>query len=310
MSVIKSFSVSDVNGEAGDMFYIQHGSQNFTIIDCCLVEENQDTIVREIEKMREGKAITRFMSTHPDEDHICGLQFLDKQLELLNFYCVENQAKKPDPSDSFKHYCRLRDDPKKHYYVYAGCRRKWMNDNDPNDGQNYGCSGINFLWPNTANEDFQNALSLAANGKAYNNLSPIFTYSLNNGVTAMWMGDIEKDFLDMIKGEVKWPKVDILFAPHHGRDSGKVPKDVLEQINPQVIVIGEAPSQFLNYYPGYNTITQNSSGDIVFECDGGKIHVFVGRANYSYDTSFLTDEKRVNSSYGYYLGSFKAREVM
>ena len=36
MSIIKSFSVCDDNGEAGDMFYIKHNSSNFTIIDCCL----------------------------------------------------------------------------------------------------------------------------------------------------------------------------------------------------------------------------------------------------------------------------------
>lgn len=36
MSIIKSFSVHDDNGEDGDMFYIKHGTSNFTIIDCCL----------------------------------------------------------------------------------------------------------------------------------------------------------------------------------------------------------------------------------------------------------------------------------
>ena len=82
--IIKSFAVSDENGEPGDMFYIKHASSNFT-----------------------------------------------------------------------------------------------MNDNDKNDGKNYGSSGINFLWPNTSDENFKKAKSLAAEGKAYNNLSPIFTYELN-----------------------------------------------------------------------------------------------------------------------------------
>ncbi len=30
MSIVKSFSVGD-----GDMFYIEHNSDSFTIIDCC-----------------------------------------------------------------------------------------------------------------------------------------------------------------------------------------------------------------------------------------------------------------------------------
>ena len=41
MSIIKSFSVTDTNGEPGDMFYIQHGTSNFTIIDCCLNNDKE-----------------------------------------------------------------------------------------------------------------------------------------------------------------------------------------------------------------------------------------------------------------------------
>ena len=37
MTVIKSFSVG-----LGDMFYILHGSDNFTIIDCNLTGERDD----------------------------------------------------------------------------------------------------------------------------------------------------------------------------------------------------------------------------------------------------------------------------
>jgi len=52
-------------------------------------------------------------------------------------------------------------------------------------------------------------------------------------------------------------KGNILFAPHHGRDSGKIPKSMLDKLKPDIIIIGEAPSANLNYYQGYNTITQN-----------------------------------------------------
>ena len=123
-SVIKSFSVCDKNGEQGDMFYIQHGTSNFTIIDCCLNDDTQDKIVDEIVDKKSGKNITRFISTHPDEDHICGLEFLDKKIGIVNFYCVENEAIKDDESDSFKHYCKLRDDKDKHYFLSKGCKRK------------------------------------------------------------------------------------------------------------------------------------------------------------------------------------------
>ena len=305
--IIKSFAVRDENGQPGDMFYIKHGSSNFTIIDCCIVSDNREEIVQEIIRESKNKDITRFISTHPDEDHICGLPYLDEKINILNFYCVDNKATKSDPSESFEHYCKLRDNKEKHYFVYKDCTRKWMNDNDKNDGKNYGSSGINFLWPDTSDNNFIEAQKLAEEGKAYNNLSPIFTYELNRNIKVMWMGDMEDDYLEKIKDQVKWTDVDILFAPHHGRKSGKVLAEVLKKLAPHIVVIGEAPSKDLDYYRGYNTITQNSAGNIVFECGEDKVHVYVSDDDYKYDTSFLNDEGVKNSKLGNYLGSFKPK---
>ena len=298
MSIVKSFSVGE-----GDMFYILHNSSNFTIIDCFLDKTNKDTIVNEIIEKRKNKNITRFISTHPDEDHIGGLEYLDSKLGILNFYCVENSAIKLDESDDFKYYCNLRDGDHR-YYVYKGCKRKWMNDNDENDGKNYGSAGINFLWPITDNEDYKEALENVAVGKEYNNVSPIFTYSMQNNVEIMWMGDMEHSFLEKIKDKIEWPEVDILFAPHHGRDSSKVSSDVLNKLNPHIIVIGEAPSEHLNYYDGYNTITQNSAGDIVFNCKNGIVDVYISKESYAYSTDFLDDKSKEDITLGNYIGSF------
>ena len=305
-SVIKSFSVCDKNGEQGDMFYIKHGTSNFTIIDCCLNDDTQDDIVDEIIEKKKGKNITRVISTHPDEDHICGLEYLDEKIDIVNFYCVENSATKEDESESFKHYCKLRDDSKKSYYVYKGCKRKWMNDYNSDDPNDNGCAGINFLWPVTSNSDYTDALQKAADGTAFNNISPIFTYKLNGGVKVMWMGDMEHDFLEKIKDKILWEEIDILFAPHHGRESGKVSSDILKKIKPKIIVIGEAPSQHLNYYSGYSTITQNSAKDITFKCEAGKVHVYVSSSSYSVD--FLKNEGYKSTSTEYYIGSFDTKE--
>ena len=108
--------------------------------------------------------------------------------------------------------------------------------------------------------------------------------------------------MERIQDKLDLPPVDILFAPHHGRDSGKVPQKLLKQMSPKIIVIGEAPSGHLNYYRGYNTITQNSAGDIVFECDTKQVHVYVSSDSYGVD--FLTDCGRTNS-YGYYIGTLE-----
>lgn len=291
MSIVKSFSVGD-----GDMFYIKHGSDNFSVIDCFMNEENQEDIVNEIINESNGKGIKRFISTHPDEDHIQGIKYLNENWPIYNFYCVKNEAKKDDVTESFEEYCNLRDGDKA-FYVKKGCSRKWMNISDDERGS----AGISFLWPNTDNEEFKKVLESVKEGGSPNNLSPIFRYSC--GAKFMWMGDIESDFLTNVSDEIVFPEVDVLFAPHHGRGSGKVPKEILEILKPQIIVIGEAPSEYLDYYNGYNTITQNSAGDIIFDVDDKNVDVYVGKSNYSVD--YLTDNKR--AKFSNYIGSFEAR---
>ena len=169
MSIIKSFSVGN-----GDMFYIEHGSDNFSIIDCNLDSEQKEEIMDEICKIGGSKGIMRFISTHPDEDHFHGIEYFDERFHIYNFYCVKNEATKTDDSESFKHYCSLRDDTKKAFYIYKGCSRKWMNQNS----EERRCSGINILWPDTENTQFKEQLKIAKDGGNANNISPIIKYSL------------------------------------------------------------------------------------------------------------------------------------
>ena len=118
-------------------------------------------------------------------------------------------------------------------------------------------------------------LKKAKNGESPNNISPIIKYSLQNGVMVLWFGDLENDFMEKIKDEIELPKADIIFAPHHGRSSGKIPREWLDAIEPKIIVIGEAPSEKINYLSGYNTITQNSAGDIIFDCGTCVVDIYV-----------------------------------
>ena len=297
MSIIKSFSVGN-----GDMFYIEHVTDNFTVIDCFL-ENEKSRIIKEIREKSKEKGITRFISTHPDEDHIKGIKYFDNEIGITNFYCVENQAKKEIESKSFKKYCELRDSDRA-YYIKRNCSRKWLNERNGERGS----SGINILWPNIENKNYKEILKKASEKKdVCNNLSPIFEYLLKDGVKVMWMGDIETTFLEKIKNDINWKEVDIVFAPHHGRYSGRIPEEILKKLKPKVIVIGKAPSEYLNYYKNYNTITQNSAGDITFECLGLIVNVYV--SNEGYNVGFLDDEdKDKKSDFGYYIGSFKMEQ--
>ena len=293
MSIIKSISVGN-----GDMIYIRHNSSNFTIIDCNMDDANKDDIVYEIRLQSHDKAIKRFISTHPDDDHIKGLKYLDDCIGLLNFYCVANEATKSEATEDFERYCELRDSNKA-FHIYRNCSRCWMNKDD--DEKKYGSSGISILWPDTNNADYKAELEKVKDGKSPNNISPIIKYSLKNGVKVLWFGDLENTFVEKIKDKVELSQADIIFAPHHGRDSGTIPKEWMDRISPKIVIIGNAPSEHINYLPGYNTITQNSAGDIILDCNDGFVDIYVSNKNYS--VKFLKDEKKRDNHNASYLGT-------
>ncbi|MEZ5082180.1 MAG: hypothetical protein R2750_01815 [Bacteroidales bacterium] len=160
-----------------------------------------------------------------------------------------------------------------------------------------GSSGINILWPNRANEHFKTALQNAKDGKTPNNISCIIKYSLNGGVTAIWMGDLEKDFMENIKDEISLPKTNILFAPHHGRKSGKIPQEWIDAMDPNIIVMVKQFKRFrLCLISRPQQDSANSAKDIIFECEDGKVHVYCSNEYYTID--FLDNEWK--STYDYY----------
>ena len=292
MSIVKSFAVGN-----GDMFYVQHNSDNFTIIDCNLNAETASERIEELKLKSQYKGITRFVSTHPDQDHFGGIELLDEKMPIANFYVVKNKATKSEETESFKHYCKLRDDSAKAFYVSKGCTRKWMNQTD----EVRGSSGINILWPDINNSDFKDALEACSEGGSPNNISTVVRYALEGGASVMWLGDLETEFMEKITDHIVLEKTTIVFASHHGRDSGKIPDSWLEKLDPQIIVIGEAPSRHLNYYTGYKTITQNRAGDITMELVGNKVHLYVSSP--AYKRSDLEDEGA--DSFENYIGSIE-----
>lgn len=290
MSIIKSFSVGH-----GDMYYIRHASDNFTIIDCNIDDITAKPIIEELKAQSKDKGVSRFICTHPDQDHFGGIEILDDKLPIKNFYVVKNQAIKDKETTSFTHYCSLRDSEKA-FFISKGCTRKWMNKKD----EERGSSGIDILWPNTKNAHFINALENCEAGESFNNTSAVVRYRAADGASFMWLGDLEAKFMEDIEDDISLQKTTVVFASHHGRDSGKIPDSWLEKLDPQIIVIGEAPSRHLNYYTGYQTITQNRCKDLTMETAPGMVHFYSGNPQYT-PTARLTDEGQ--ASFDGYFGS-------
>lgn len=274
MSTVKSYSFND-GDIRGDMYYIYHNSSNFTVIDCNLQceEGRANEILEEIAIKAKEKKICRFILTHPDRDHYAGIEKLLDVLNTTNIYAVYNDALSNETDES-SIKCREIIHASETWHIKADLSRKFLNDSD----EEVKSSGIFFRWPIISNPKFVEALQKASEGKSPNNISPVILYSIDRGATFMWMGDMETDMQEEFYRvcEKKIIPVDILFAPHHGRKTGRVPDKLLEKLNPKIIVVGNAPSQDLAYdnYDSEKTITQNTAGDIVFEAEGNNVHVY------------------------------------
>lgn len=277
MAIIKSFSYEEGNIR-GDMFYIKHNVDCFTVIDCYLKENDvrKDSIINEIVKESNNKYIQRFISTHPDDDHIHGIEDLWKKWSTKNFYCVANNFA-PDPKNpSLTKYIELRDNH--NTAIHKGLKRAFLNKKGiTDDGIDINSSGINFLWPDLQNEEFKTALKKVQTEP--NNICPAITYKVNGGPSFLWMGDMEtemqKSFYESEKGKIG--HIDIVFAPHHGRESGSIPEELMKELSPEIIVIGNAPSKNIKYLDTDLTITQNTSGDILFDIKYDRVIVYTQR---------------------------------
>jgi len=157
------------------MCYIKHISDNLSIIDCNLTGDRDDEIIQELKEQAGGTRMRRFISTHPDQDHFGGIEKLDAEFPIWNFYVVQNQAVKADKTESFKYYCQLRDSDKA-FYIYKDCSRKWMNQSD----ETRSTAGIHVLWPDASNEHFKQALADCDAGESYNNTSAVIRYSVQD----------------------------------------------------------------------------------------------------------------------------------
>lgn len=275
MSKVKSFSFED--GEIrGDLFYIKHNVDCFTIIDCYLKDndDRKDAIINEIVSESKIKSVQRFISTHPDDDHIHGIEDLWKKWNTTNFYCVANNIAPDSNNPSLSKYIELKDS-RNCTFIKKGLERVFLNkDGKTDEGKEIGGSGIYFLWPDLKNDVFKDALKkVQANP---NNICPVIKYKVKDSASFLWFGDMEtkmqESFYESEKGRIG--HIDIVFAPHHGRKSGAMPSELKKELSPKIVIIGNAPSKDIEYLDTDLTITQNSSGDILFDVKDGKVVIY------------------------------------
>ncbi|OPY57493.1 MAG: ComEC family competence protein [Pelotomaculum sp. PtaU1.Bin035] len=290
-----------LNVKEGDCTWIKHNSGRISLIDvfnASKVEEvKKEAIFEAAQRVRGNfgqknypvnpiqylkdfniQDIFRFILTHPDMDHMGGIKDLFETFSVINFWDTANNKEKPDFTDGqhneedWDFYQSVRNKKIEDVTVlnlYSGATGQFYNQDGSN---NPGGDGLHILAPTI------DLVSQANESGDYNDCSYVLLYK-TAGRKIVFGGDSHDKTWEHILSEhensVK--DVDVLFAPHHGRDSGRS-YEFLDVLKPKITYFGNAKSEHLAYKSWYNRgleyITNNQANCIVTDISIG-IDIYV-----------------------------------
>jgi len=326
MGIVHFLNVRD-----GDCSIIQHATGRVTVIDVCNARARTPQVKALDEALAKAAirgnfnqkdypvnpiayleqlgitSIFRFISTHPDMDHLDGIRALFAAFPPTNFWDTGNDKKmgswegsRYDEAD-WRLYRSIRDgtidDGPKRLVLYAGESGKYWSRGD--DGE--GGDGLQILAPTP------HLISGANSSGDHNDGSYVILYRSAGG-RVIFAGDSHDDtweyILENYADDVK--DVDLLIAPHHGRKSGRSYK-FLDAVNPTLTLFGNASSEHLAY-PAWNYrklpfVTNNQAGSIVIDTNVKPMAVYVTNEAYAKRENAYTFYSRTH--HAYYIGQVK-----
>ncbi len=228
-------------------------------------------------------SIFRFIITHPDMDHLDGIKDLFDEFTITNIWDTNNTKEISDKANSggynmedWKFYKKIRnsksESPKRLTY-YAN-----------NVNQYYSEDYIKILCPTPK------ILKECNEKENWNDSSYVILYTPPKSNGGHWKiilaGDSEDITWDYILENFKddVTNIDILFAPHHGRNSGRN-FEFLKTLTPTVTLFGNASSKHLEYN-SYNSevkITNNQAGYVIMDIQENVIDLYVKNLEFARD---------------------------
>lgn len=209
-----------------------------------------------------------------------GIKALFEKFRPTNFWDTDNEKsiddfKKVYSEADWEFYRNLRDrgsdsDPNR-LVLYAGARGQFYNRQEDGKG---GGDGLYILAPTPE------LLKKCNEEENWNDASYVILYKTANGRRILFPGDAHDDTWEHLvdNHENDIADVDVLIAPHHGRDSG-ADFSFLDVVNPTLTLFGNASSKHLAYDKWSNRnlqyITNNQAGTIILDPDGEDFEVFV-----------------------------------
>ena len=322
-----------LNVKEGDCSIIEHNSGHTTVIDVCnakSVEAMAEARIATMAKSERGisgnfqqkkypvnpisymndhgiSSIFRYVQTHPDMDHMDGIEALFDEFSPTNFWDTDNTKEmqaaswegSPYRATDWSFYKHLRDtDPDeepKRLTLYSGARDQYYNKGSDGTG---GGDGLHVLAPTKE-------LVAAANeaNQDYNSCSYVILYLTGNS-SIVFAGDSHDETWDHIleHHKEKVTDIDLLIAPHHGRKSGRK-YEFLDTLTPTLTFFGNARSEHLAYGAwssrGLSIITNNQANCMVVDTSTNPMTLYVTHENFA---------RTVNAA-AFYSNSFKAWHV-
>lgn len=289
-----------LNVRNGDCTWIKHPSGHNTVIDVSCASEEEPRVSEVFSEQKGGNynqkaypvnpieylksfsesAIFRFILSHPDMDHMDGIENLFSKLSISNFWDTDNTKQIPSDSEwghykksdwDFYQKIRKKDEDPKTLHLYAGAKGQFYN---IDENGNSGADGLYVIAPTRELVDEANTSC------DYNDCSYVILYRTSSGKKIIFGGDSAEKTWDYIlrnhKSDVM--DIDILFAPHHGRKSGGN-RDYLDTLKPKLTLFGNASSADLDYSSWRNRdlkyITNNQANCIILDTNDDDISVFV-----------------------------------
>ncbi|MYE39765.1 MAG: hypothetical protein F4X27_06015 [Chloroflexi bacterium] len=319
-----------LNVKEGDCSVIQHGSGRVSVIDVCNAKPSYTEVsksemalatmaTRAVQGNFNQKAypvnpvayleehgigsVFRFILTHPDMDHMDGIKAFFDRFSPENFWDTNNKKEMDNSSWSASPYNRsdwdfyklLRDtkpsnNPKRLANLSGQNGQYWNRGEDGNTGGD----GLAILAPT------QKLVNDANEKDDYNDCSYVLLYRTGDK-RIVFGGDSHDDTWEHILSN--WEQdvrdIDLLIAPHHGRDSGRS-YDFLDVLKPTLTFFGNARSEYLAYDAWYrrnlDIITNNQANCMVVNSSGGRLDVYVTNETFA---------KRYNPG-TFYDGRFRA----
>lgn len=306
-----------LNVKHGDCSIIQHPSSHVTVVDVCNARRNtfddrmvqlrkalagvdaslgrvpgnfnqKDYPVNPILYMKDRgiDSIFRFILTHPDMDHMDGIKDLFAEFGPLNFWDTANTCEKDDfgngpyREEDWLFYKWLRDENReggpRRLTLHAGDRAKYFNRQEDGSG---GGDGLYVLAPT------KELMADCRDRDDYNDGSYVILYRSNAGRILM-AGDSHDGTWDHILANhaEEVADVELLIAPHHGRDSGRS-YDFLNVVRPKLTFFGNANSEHLAYGAwsrrGLPIITNNQADCMVVDTNGSHMQVYVTNGSFA-----------------------------